>query len=240
LVRRDARGDAGVAREIGEGAAGESIGAVTKDAKRLFVAGLTGSIGMGKTETARMFAKLGMPVYDADSAVHALYAEGGAAVAPIAAAFPGAVVEGRVDRARLMERLKADETGFERLERIVHPLVLETRRKFLEDAHARGEDVVLLDIPLLFETASHKDVDAIVVVSAPSHIQRGRVLERPGMSPEKLAAIEARQTPDAEKRAKADFVIETGYGLEQAFEEVKKVIAELRRRAKDASKHRHA
>ncbi len=199
--------------------------------KRPYIAGLTGSIGMGKTETAKLFAKLGVAVYDADAQVHALYDVGGAAVAPIGAAFPGAVVDSRVDRAKLTQHVAGREAAFQQLEKIVHPLVLDARRAFIEAAAQRGEDFVILDIPLLFETKSDKDVDAIVVVSAPPHIQRERVLKRPGMTIEKLEAIHARQVPDAEKRAKADFVIETDKGLDHAFEAVKQVAAELRRRA---------
>lgn len=203
--------------------------------KRPLIVGLTGSIGMGKTETAKMFARLGVPVYDADAAVHALYAKGGAAVASIGKAFPGAVTAGAVDRAALMQRLKGDEAAFKRLEAIVHPLVLEARRAFLDEASARGEKVVVLDIPLLFETGGGKDMDAVIVVSAPAEVQRKRVLERPGMTVEKFAAILARQVPDAEKRAKADFVIETDKGLEQAFQDVKTITAALYERAEGNS-----
>lgn len=192
-----------------------------------FAVGLTGSIGMGKSETARMFARLSIPVYDADEAVHALYAKGGAAVAPIAAAFPDVIAEGRVDRTRLMRRLEGDEAAFKRLEAIVHPLVLQARQAFLDAAARKGEKVVILDIPLLFETGSDKDMDAIVVVSAPIEVQRARVLGRAGMTPEKFEAITARQMPDEEKRAKADFVVETDKGLEQAFEDVKRIAAVL-------------
>ncbi len=199
--------------------------------KRPFIVGLTGSIGMGKTETAKMFARLGVPVYDADAAVHALYAKGGAAVASIEDTFPGTVADGAVDRAALMQRLKGDEAAFKRLEAIVHPLVLAARRTFLDEAAARGEKVVVLDIPLLFETQGGKDMDAVIVVSAPAEVQRKRVLERPGMTTEKFAAILARQVPDAEKRAKADFVIETDKGLEQAFQDVKTITATLYERA---------
>ena len=198
-----------------------------------FKVGLTGSIGMGKTETAKMFARLGIPVYDADAAVHTLYDKGGGAVAAIEAAFPGTVIEGRVDRARLTELVAKDEKAFERLEAIVHPLVLEERRTFLSRAAENGEELVVLDIPLLFEAGLVKDVDAIVVVSAPAHVQKERVLKRPGMTVEKLEAIHARQVPDAEKRAKADFVIETDKGLEQAFAQVRQVAEALRRRAKE-------
>jgi dephospho-CoA kinase len=196
------------------------------------VAGLTGSIGMGKTETAKMFAHLGIPVHDADAAVHTLYRKGGAAVGPIAAAFPGTVVEDSVDRARLAQAVGRDEEAFRRLEAIVHPLVIQERERFLAEAAAKGAELVLFDIPLLFETGGEKNVDAVIVVSAPAEVQRARVLERPGMTLEKLEAICARQIPDAEKRAKADFVIETDKGLEHASQEVKRVAAELIRRAK--------
>ncbi len=199
--------------------------------KRPFIVGLTGSIGMGKTETAKMFARLGVPVYDADAAVYALYAKGGAAVAAIEDTFPGTVADGAVDRAALMQRLRGDEAAFKRLEAIVHPLVLEARWTFLEEAVAHGEKVVVLDIPLLFETGGGKDMDAIIVVSAPAEVQRKRVLGRPGMSVEKFEAILARQVPDAEKRAKADFIIETDKGLEQAFQDVKTITAALYERA---------
>lgn len=203
--------------------------------KRPLIVGLTGSIGMGKTETAKMFARLGVPIYDADAAVHALYAKGGAAVAAIEDTFPGTVADGAVDRAALMHRLKGDEAAFKRLEAIVHPLVLEARRTFLDEAAARGEKVVVLDIPLLFETKGGKDMDAVIVVSAPADVQRKRVLTRPGMSAEKFEAILARQVPDAEKRAKADFVIETDKGLEQAFQDVKTIAAALYERAEENS-----
>jgi dephospho-CoA kinase len=197
-----------------------------------FVVGLTGSIGMGKSETAKLFARLGIPVHDADAAVHALYEQGGAAVAPIERAFPGAVKDGRVDRTSLAAQLGGDQDAFRRLEAIVHPLVRESERAFLKGAAARGDELVVLDIPLLLETGSHTRVDAIVVVSANPDAQRARVLARPGMSEEKLDSILARQLPDVEKRAKADFVIETDKGLPQAFEDVKRVVAALRQRAK--------
>ncbi len=199
--------------------------------RKPFLVGLTGSIGMGKSETAKMFAELGIPVYDADAAVHALYELGGAAVGPVAKAFPGSLREGRIDRAVLSRRVANDEGAFKRLEHIVHPLVAEARERFLADAERKGAELVVLDIPLLFETGGEKRMDAIVVVSAPSDQQRERVLARPGMTLEKLEAIHARQVPDAEKRAKADFVIETGKGLEHALEAVKRVAAELRNRA---------
>lgn len=199
--------------------------------RRPLLIGLTGSIGMGKSETARLFARLGVAVYDSDAAVHRLYEPGGAAVAAIAAAFPGSVNDGRVDRAALSERLAGDEAAFRRLEAIVHPLVAEEQRRFLEQAAGRGDDLVVLDIPLLFETGGQARMDAVVVVSAPGEVQRRRVLERPGMSAEKLDRILSRQTPDAEKRARADYVVETDKGLDQALEQVKKIVAELRAKA---------
>lgn len=203
--------------------------------KRPFLVGLTGSIGMGKSETATMFARLGIPVYDADAAVHRLYEPGGAAVAPIAEAFPGVVHEGRVDRAALSRRLAAESDGFKRLERIVHPLVGREQQAFLDRAASEGADFVVLDIPLLFEAGGHARVDAIVVVSAPEDVQRNRVLARPGMTEDKLDQILARQVPDEEKRAKAHFVVETDKGLDHAFDAVKTIVAALRTRLKDKS-----
>ncbi|MEI9930723.1 MAG: dephospho-CoA kinase [Rhizomicrobium sp.] len=197
-------------------------------AERPFVIGLTGSIGMGKSETARMFAKLGIPVYDSDAAVHTLYEPGGAAVEKIAAAFPGTVRGGRVDRAALSKQLAGDEAAFKKLESIVHPLVAEENRKFLAQAQADRADMTVQDIPLLFETGGHARMDAVVVVSAPTHIQRQRVLERPGMSEEKLDQILSRQMPDAEKRAKAHFVVETDKGLDHAFAQVKAIVEALK------------
>jgi dephospho-CoA kinase len=196
-----------------------------------FLVGLTGSIGMGKSETAKLFQRLGIPVYDADAAVHALYEKGGAAVEPIANAFPGVAKEGFVDRAAVTARVQGDEGAFRRLEAIVHPLVRQAERAFVAAAAERGEDLVVLDIPLLFETGGQSRMDAVVVVSAPLAVQRARVLARPGMTEEKLAAIEARQVPDVDKRAQADFVVETDKGLDHAFESVKRVVAELRKRA---------
>jgi dephospho-CoA kinase len=193
-----------------------------------FLLALTGSIGMGKSETARMFARLGIPVYDADAVVHALYEPGGAAVEPIAEAFPGCVRDGRVDRSALAAHLLGHAEGFARLEHIVHPLVLETQRAFVDKAAAEGADLVVLDIPLLFETGGDSRMDAVVVVSAPEEIQRRRALAREGMTPEKLDRILARQMPDAEKRARADFVVDTGQGVDHAFEQVRKIVAEVR------------
>lgn len=197
---------------------------------RPLLIGLTGSIGMGKTETAKMFAKLGVPVYDSDAAVHKLYEKDGAAVPEIEEAFPDAVVNGAVDRAKLTSIVTADKAAFKRLEEIVHPLVAREQMKFLEE-NAKA-DMVVLDIPLLFETGGHNRMDAVVVCSAPSHIQRARVLARPGMTAEKLDHILSRQTPDEEKRAKAHFVIVTDQGLDHAFEQVKLVVAALKDRIK--------
>jgi dephospho-CoA kinase len=197
-------------------------------AERPFLIGLTGSIGMGKTETAKMFAALGIPVYDSDAAVHRLYEPGGAAVEKIAEAFPGSVQGGRVDRAALSKQLAGDEAGFKKLEAIVHPLVGEENRKFLAQAMADGAQMVVQDVPLLFETGGHARMDAVVVVSAPAHVQRKRVLERPGMTPEKLDQILSRQMPDEEKRAKAHFVVETGMGLDHAFAQVKTIVETLK------------
>jgi dephospho-CoA kinase len=195
---------------------------------RPFLIGLTGSIGMGKSETAKMFARLGIPVNDSDANVHALYEPGGAAVPDIERTFPGTVQSGKVDRALLTKALAADPGGFKKLEAIVHPLVAKTQADFLARAEANGADMVVLDIPLLFETGGHARVDAVVVVSAPSHVQRARVLERPGMTEEKLDQILSRQTPDEEKRAKAHYVVVTDKGLDHAFEQVQMIVADLR------------
>ncbi|MBA4807304.1 dephospho-CoA kinase [Brevundimonas sp.] len=190
----------------------------------MIVLGLTGSIGMGKSTTTAMFADLGALVWNADDAVHRLYAPGGAAVDPVGAAFPGVVVDGAVDRTRLAEALGRDETAFRRLELIVHPLVAEGRAADLEAASAAGAKLAVLDIPLLFETGGDAHVDAVVVVTADPDIQAERVLARPGMTRERFEAILARQLPDAEKRARADFVIDTGRGLEAARADVAAIV----------------
>ena len=194
----------------------------------MIVVGLTGSIGMGKTETGRMFERLGVPVFDADKAVHQLYGTDGAAVAPIEAAFPGVVVDGAVDRSALAARVLGDEVGVRRLEAIVHPLVQEMRARFLETAREEGRDMVVVDIPLLFETGGETRVDRTVVVSAPPAVQRQRVLARPGMTEEKFQAILARQMPDEEKRKRADFVVDSSVGLDHAFAQVERIVASLR------------
>lgn len=192
---------------------------------RPFLLGLTGSVGMGKSTTAAMFAEAGVPVWDADRTVHELYAKGGAAVAPIAAVFPDAIVEGAVDRGVLKKILAADPGALSRLEAIVHPLTTASRETFIAD-HADA-DLILLDIPLLFETGADAVCDATLVVSAPPEIQRARVLERPGMTEAQLDFILARQMPDAEKRARARYVIET-LNLEDTRRDVRNLIAKIR------------
>ena len=198
----------------------------------MLIVGLTGSIAMGKTETARMFARLGYPVFDADAAVHRLYDSGGAVVPLIERAFPGSVSGGKVDRARLSDIVAGDPQALTRLEALVHPLVRRDQQKFLEAAREAGHVFAVLDIPLLFETGRDRDVDAVVVASAPEAVQKARVLARPLMTQEKFAAILARQLPDSEKRRRADYVIDTSTGLEEAFEQVRAVADELRMRAK--------
>jgi dephospho-CoA kinase len=194
----------------------------------MLVLGLTGSIGMGKSTTSAMFQAEGVPVYDSDAAVHALYAGGGAAVAPVEAAFPGVVVDGAIDRARLSAAVVGNSKALAQLEAIVHPLVGAHRIGFFEKAETEGRDIVVLDIPLLYETGGEKKVDKVVVVSAPADVQRQRVLARPDMTPAKFEAILARQTPDAEKRARADFVIDTGQGLDHARNQVRDLLTLLR------------
>ncbi len=190
----------------------------------MIIVGLTGSIGMGKSTTSAMFADEGAAVWNADDAVHQLYAAGGAAVGPVGEAFPGVVVDGAVDRTRLAEALGRDDTAFKRLERIVHPLVAAGRLEDLARAEAQGVRLAVLDIPLLFETGGDAAMDAVVVVSADPEIQRARVLARPGMTAERFAAILERQTPDAEKRRRADFVIDTGRGLDAARDQVRRIV----------------
>jgi dephospho-CoA kinase len=190
--------------------------------------GLTGSIGMGKSTVAQMFRDEGAPVYDADAAVHALYADGGAAVGPVGEAFPATIVDGAVDRERLSKAVLNDPEALQRLERIVHPLVGAAQMQFLDDARRAGAPLVVLDIPLLYEKGGEKRVDAVVVVSAPADVQRARVLARPGMTVEKFEAILAKQTPDADKRARADFVIETGGSFDETRVQVCAVLEALR------------
>lgn len=192
-----------------------------------FRLGLTGSIGMGKSATARLFAQEGVPVWDADAAVHALYAPGGAAVAPIAAAFPGVLRDGGVDRSRLRDALGRDPAALARLEAIVHPLTARDRDEFLARHH--DKDLVLLDIPLLFEIGAEPLCDAVLVVTAPPHIQRERVMARGTMTHAELELILKRQLPDAQKRAQADYVFET-LTPERTQADVRALIAKLRSR----------
>ena len=205
---------------------------------RPYVIGLTGSIGMGKTETLGLFAAQDIPVYDADAAVHRLYARDGAAVKPGGKTFPAAVKDGAIDRAALSRLIEQDPEALKTLERLVHPLIAAERERFIDAAARAGARIVVLDIPLLFETGTDTQVDAIVVASAPSHIQHERVLARRGMTPEKFAFLHARQVPDAEKRAKAHFVVVTDKGLDHAAGQVRLILDEIRARlekdAKDA------
>ena len=188
----------------------------------MFILGLTGSLGMGKSTTAGFFAEAGVPVHDADAVVHGLYE--GEAVAAIEAAVPGTTSAGKVDRDKLAARVLDAPEALRALEAIVHPLVRQAEERFLADARARGAKVVVLDIPLLLETASDQRVDAIVVVSAPSDVQRQRVLERAGMTPDKLDALLARQMADSEKRRHADFVVDTSRGFDAARAQVQEIL----------------
>ncbi|RUX07070.1 MULTISPECIES: dephospho-CoA kinase [unclassified Mesorhizobium] len=192
----------------------------------MIVLGLTGSIGMGKSTTAKMFAEAGVPVHDSDETVHRLYA--GKAAPLVEAAFPGTTADGSVDRAKLGARVLGDAAALKKLETIIHPLVRADADAFLAKHRNAGESIAVLDIPLLFETGGRGRVDKVVVVTAPAEVQRQRVLARPGMSEEKLASILAKQVPDAEKRRLADFVIDTGKGLDAARAAVAAIIAELR------------
>lgn len=193
--------------------------------------GLTGSIGMGKSTVGKMIAARGVPLFDADATVHALYAPGGAAVAPVREVFPAAVPGDSVDRDVLSRLVLGKPDEIRKLESIVHPLVGMERQRFLAEAEARGEPFVVLDIPLLFEGKGRAGVDAVIVVSAPADMQKARVLVRPGMTEEKFAAILARQVPDADKRAGADYVVDTGVSLAETEARVAEVLVDLRRRA---------
>lgn len=192
--------------------------------------GLTGSIGMGKTCTAALFQELGVPVYDADAEVHRLYAKGGAAVALISSLFPSAVVDGAVDRDILARLVLGDKAALERLEKTVHPLLAQRQQERLAALEAQSIEMVVLDIPLLFETQKESRVDVVVVVSAPPQLQRERVLLRPGMNEAKFEAILARQIPDSIKREKADYIVLTDQGVEDARAQVQKIITDLRTR----------
>jgi dephospho-CoA kinase len=189
------------------------------------ILGLTGSIGMGKSTTAKLFTEAGVPVYDADAAVHKIY-EGEAAPA-IEAAFPGTTVDGKVDRAKLSAKVVHDPAAIKQLEQIVHPMLGASRQKFLDDAERSGAPVVVMDIPLLFETGGEKRVDAVVVVSTDPATQRERILARGTMTSEALDAILARQLPDAEKRKHADFVVDTSHGLDPVRTAIRDILAEV-------------
>ncbi len=191
----------------------------------MFVIGLTGSIGMGKSTTARFFAEAGVPVHDADAIVHRLY-EGEAAPA-IEAAFPGTTAGGKVDRLKLAERVLGDKAALRQLESIVHPLVREAEARFLAEAERKGAPVAVLDIPLLFETGGQERVDAVVTVSAPAAVQRERLLQRAGMTEEKLEALIANQLADAEKRRHADFVVDSSQGFEVARAQVEEILRQV-------------
>lgn len=186
---------------------------------------------MGKSTVGKMIAARGVPLFDADATVHALYAPGGAAVAPVREAFPAAVTGGSVDRDALSRLVLGKPDEIKKLESIVHPLVGMERQRFLAEAEARGEPFVVLDIPLLFEGRGRAGVDAVIVVSAPADMQKSRVLARPGMTEEKFAAILARQVPDADKRAGADYVVDTGVALAETEAQIAELLVDLRRRA---------
>ena len=198
----------------------------------MLIVGLTGSIGMGKSTVAARLREKGVPVCDADALVHELYE--GEAVAPIEAAFPGTTADGQVDRQRLSAALVADPGGFKRLGAIVHPMVHEAERECLRAAHACGAPIAVLEIPLLFESGNDRNCDLTIVVSAPAEKQRERVLARPGMTPEKLDTILARQMPDAEKRARADFIVDTGDTMEHTLAQVDTFVESLQGRQGEA------
>ena len=191
----------------------------------MFVLGLTGSLGMGKSTTAKFFAEEGVPVHDADAAVHRLYE--GEATPLIEAAFPGTTAGGKVDRDKLGQRVLGNSAAIKKLEEIVHPLVRSAEERFLAEAKRAGAAVAVLDIPLLFETGGDQRCDAVVVVSAPADMQRARAFERPGTTEQKFAAILAKQMPDADKRARADFVVDTSYGFDAARAQVRDILARV-------------
>ncbi|MDO9412809.1 MAG: dephospho-CoA kinase [Pseudolabrys sp.] len=195
----------------------------------MFILGLTGSIGMGKSATATMFADEGVPVHDADAVVHRLYE--GEATPLIEAAFPGTTSGGKVDRSKLGQRVLGDDVALAELERIVHPLVMQARARFIEEAERSGAPVALLDVPLLFETGGEGTCDAVLVVTAPADVQRARAFQRPGMTEEKFAAILAKQMPDADKRARADFIVDTSQGFDAARKQVREILAQVGRMA---------
>ena len=204
------------------------------------IVALTGSIGMGKSTTSAMFKDLGVPIWDADAAVHRLYASDGAAIPPLKALIPEAVGADGIDRTILTHKILQDPGLLKQIEAIVHPLVGKDRADFLVAARAQGASLVLVDVPLLFETGGEAYVDAVIVVSCSPEMQRARVLARPGMTEEKFDSILARQTPDEVKRAKADFVIDTGLGLDAAREQVGMVHAALIKPAAEAAEKKDA
>jgi dephospho-CoA kinase len=199
----------------------------------MLILGLTGSIGMGKSTTAKLFAEAGVPVYDADATVHEVYA--GEAAPAIETAFPGTTIDGKVDRAKLSAKVLHDPAAIRQLEQIVHPMLRSYYQKFLEDAERSGAPVAVMDVPLLFETGGEKRVDAVVVVTTSPENQRERILSRGTMTAEALDAILARQLPDADKRKRADFVVDTSHGLEPVRDQIRDILAEVvkmpRRRA---------
>src|SRR5579864_507531 len=188
----------------------------------MIILGLTGSIVMGKSTTAKLFAEAGVPVYDADAAVHRLYE--GEAAAAIEAAFPGTTQDGKVDRIRLSARVVHDAAGMKKLEEIVHPMLGASRQKFLREAEQSGAAVAVVDVPLLFETGGERNVDAVVVVTTSAELQRERILSRPNMTEQKLAGILARQMPDAEKRKRAQFVVDTSHGLDPVRARIRDIL----------------
>ncbi|MDR3422575.1 MAG: dephospho-CoA kinase [Xanthobacteraceae bacterium] len=202
-------------------------------AQRPFVLCLTGSLGMGKSRTAKFFAEEGVPVHDSDAVVHALYESEAAPL--IERAFPGTTAGGKVDRNKLAATVVGDPAALGRLEAIVHPLVATAREKFLAEAQARGAPVVVLDVPLLFETGAERGCDAVVVVSAPPEVQRRRAFERPGMTEEKFAALVAKQVPDAEKRRQADFIVDSSQSFEHAHAQVRDILRGVAKIREDAA-----
>ena len=190
----------------------------------MIILGLTGSIGMGKSTTAKLFAEAGVPVYDADATVHRIYQ--GEAAPAIEAAFPGTTVDGKVDRVRLSAQVVHDPAAMKRLEQIVHPMLRSYHQKFIDDAEQAGAPVAVIDVPLLYETGGEKRVDAVVVVTTTPEVQRQRILARDNMTSEKLDAILARQLPDAEKRKRADFVVDTSHGLDPVRAHLRDILSE--------------
>ena len=197
----------------------------------MVVLGLTGSIGMGKSLAADMLRGMGVPVHDADAAVHTLLAHDREVIAAIADAFPGALDSGTVDRAKLAEAVFGDETALRRLESILHPRVIASEQQFVDDCARDGADLAVLEIPLLYETGAEARVDGVIVVSAPADQQRERVLQRPGMTPDRLAAIMARQLPDVQKRQHADYLVETGRGKRYTLRSLERIVAPVREQA---------